>query len=856
MSYLISRSTQKKMKTTFSFALALLMVFQTIGPGIFALNIANAVSVDSPYGSDPISKVTVCHYNNGQGGQYNVNTVGISSSGAPQGGHSHHDNDIIPPYFWADGFYSGYNWTAENELIWNNGGCNGPVDGGGDSECVPASETFVSDTTTKLISINGAPVNQNSVIVTPTTITDQYWTANIDDASWIWSEDPEAIFLEDNENVFEKTFTITGAPLSASITLASDNTYDVSVNGNSVPGAQNLNEDMANFGTEHTYPIDASLLNSGNNTLVIKVKNIGGEEFTQLTNPAGLKYSFTWNSDCGGGPQCVPGSGMISSEEETLVTTINDVPTPPSTFAVLVQPIAAIQALGTGVWGATVSDLAAKWIWSENHVSGWEDDKFVTFERHFNITGNPTAGNLEIAADNSYEVWVNGVAITLPDEANNEEGDNHYESDTVSVLSALHTGDNVLTIKVKNWALPGPLELNPGGLLYTLNWDSNCGNDDPQNPTHTVTFHKFIDGVAADDTDASFTVNWQTGLNGLTPMVLNATTSFSGVTSEIVQGENVSWSETITGDTVSRAECTPGKFYLDGYTWNVDLATAIANNPDALPETNTIPSLDTDKHVVVWNNTCPTTPPQPVGTIEITKYECPADTIVTRGLNGVGGTVPGDCVLESGATFGYVHGLQTDANAPYPELSAALTAGGTTTAGGLLTISNLPAEGRYLIVETGDDGLKLPDGDILGLYCEDDGDVTNTNDNQELTFVEANQTTHCVAYNKAAVNDVISSDTPSDTPDGSSGGNGNGNGNGNGGGGGGGSRSGQQRGGSVAGSSNSSGSNGQVLGASTDLPDLPDTGNGAQSQTLMTSLTLLGALFAINTVAIRRMRKN
>jgi hypothetical protein len=140
-------------------------------------------------------------------------------------------------------------------------------------------------------------------------------------------------------------------------------------------------------------------------------------------------------------------------------------------------------------------------------------------------------------------------------------------------------------------------------------------------------------------------------------------------------------------------------------------------------------------------------PQEPKGSIQITKYICPADTSVVRTSNGVGGIIPQGCVLQSGKTFGYVHGTQTNANSPFPELSIPLTTGGSTT-DGVLTINNLPADGRYLIEETNSDNIKIPDGDILGLYCEGDGDTSNNNDNQELTFVHENQTSHCVAYNK------------------------------------------------------------------------------------------------------------
>lgn len=149
-----------------------------------------------------------------------------------------------------------------------------------------------------------------------------------------------------------------------------------------------------------------------------------------------------------------------------------------------------------------------------------------------------------------------------------------------------------------------------------------------------------------------------------------------------------------------------------------------------------------------FTNTKDAPPVDPTGSIEITKYGCPDGTAVTRSENGVGGTVPDGCSPQSGKTFGYVHGVQEDANGPYPELDGPFIEGGVTDGDGVLTIGNLSTDGRYLVIETDGSGNKLPNEDVLGLYCMGDGDTSNNNDNQELTFVAADQTVKCVAYDK------------------------------------------------------------------------------------------------------------
>jgi hypothetical protein len=145
-----------------------------------------------------------------------------------------------------------------------------------------------------------------------------------------------------------------------------------------------------------------------------------------------------------------------------------------------------------------------------------------------------------------------------------------------------------------------------------------------------------------------------------------------------------------------------------------------------------------------------------VGTLGIVAYQCLSGTTVTRAENGVGGAVPEDCWLDEGANFGYTHGSQTDANAPYPELAGPITEAGATDVNGELSLE-LEADGRYLVVETDGSGSKLPAEQVLGFYCVGDGDTSGTNDNQELTFVPADGSVQCVAFNPAPADTVAPS---------------------------------------------------------------------------------------------------
>jgi len=71
-------------------------------------------------------KVTICHYNNGQGGQYNSNDISINSVTSCQNaaGHDGHSSDIIPSYTYGSCTYPGKNL---NKVSWINNNCSEPV---------------------------------------------------------------------------------------------------------------------------------------------------------------------------------------------------------------------------------------------------------------------------------------------------------------------------------------------------------------------------------------------------------------------------------------------------------------------------------------------------------------------------------------------------------------------------------------------------------------------------------------------------------------------------------------------------------------------------------------------------------
>jgi hypothetical protein len=105
----------------------------------------------------------------------------------------------------------------------------------------------------------------------------------------------------------------------------------------------------------------------------------------------------------------------------------------------------------------------AKWIWSEEPVSDWTVNKISTFERTFTVSDAVTSATLTLAADNSYNVYLDGNFI-----GGNISGNfNSATGDSIAIPS-LSVGQHSLKFVVKNLAQEGDAVNNPGGLLFKL----------------------------------------------------------------------------------------------------------------------------------------------------------------------------------------------------------------------------------------------------------------------------------------------------------------------------------------------------------------------------------------------------
>lgn len=111
-----------------------------------------------------------------------------------------------------------------------------------------------------------------------------------------------------------------------------------------------------------------------------------------------------------------------------------------------------------GAW-QIVSIPDAHWIWESQLTQPWQDGHPATFSKTFTIPPNATSitGNIQITADNAFDLQVNGVEIG--------QSHNFTVVSSFDVSSALRPGQNTITAKVTNdccfsqWG-------NPAGLLY------------------------------------------------------------------------------------------------------------------------------------------------------------------------------------------------------------------------------------------------------------------------------------------------------------------------------------------------------------------------------------------------------
>lgn len=245
--------------------------------------------------------------------------------------------------------------------------------------------------------------------------------------------------------------------------------------------------------------------------------------FTDLRSD---QYVIVVNEDCDNpAPPPTPQScTLVSDDEDTYVGS---------------DP--ASEVTPHPVWTSAFSGDNATWVWD----APGSPDATVVFTRTF-MSSNLNIGTLEVAADNSYSVTVNGDPVLC-----NGAGDNNFNPDfvtygisggpdtcTIPVLA----GSNTIAFTVTNaGGAANPDAGNPAGLYYRITVpDSSCTDVAPEPPVQTsdVTLCKVSDAAEESSPGMPGWVLYLKGENLQTDLLVPSTNS-SGVNSDpLVAGMN------------------------------------------------------------------------------------------------------------------------------------------------------------------------------------------------------------------------------------------------------------------------------------------------------------------------------
>ena len=178
----------------------------------------------------------------------------------------------------------------------------------------------------------------------------------------------------------------------------------------------------------------------------------------------------------------------IVSDETTLVFETNGFP---------------VHANEHEAWTADITD--ATWIWPTEYIEDPEVDTTFNFIETFTVN-DPLVALLDVAADNSYRVYVNdSLALDRSDVENNFQA--HTQKDDVDILPFLfENAENTLRIEVTNLGVDGANQVqNPAGLLFRLDVTGEVGCEvttapEPENETYLLDGYKYEVVTDADPT--------------------------------------------------------------------------------------------------------------------------------------------------------------------------------------------------------------------------------------------------------------------------------------------------------------------------------------------------------------------
>lgn len=269
-------------------------------------------------------------------------------------------------------------------------------------------------------------------------------------------------------------------------------------------------------------------------------------------------------------------------------------------------------------WTMLISGVS--WIWGDAAIVDPVGTETQVFTKTFWLDSAPgTDATLEIAADNSYSVTLNGNPVGA-----DASEDNYSSVDTIIIPSAeFDAGANTLVITVNNFAMAGgTAQTNPAGLRYKLTIDeSSCSETPPAQEFLKVHIYKYLkDGeseaqVANDSGETPFPMvaSWNAanlgGAGGPAGYVLGnghggAAYTYAADTSPMSAPADYTTSEVTDGSVVLPigGTCVADKYRLVGYREGNTLIEA--QNDDLSPTAPVYTGLTSDKYVIVVNEDC------------------------------------------------------------------------------------------------------------------------------------------------------------------------------------------------------------------------------------------------------------
>jgi hypothetical protein len=330
----------------------------------------------------------------------------------------------------------------------------------GPAACEVSTQTIISDTSVEYI-------NESNTLTPTVEAYDEniFWSfvdLSEDNAVWVWptyNSDPNG-----ETQTLKKEFTLNGdTPLSGTIQFAADNTYRFFVNGSLVQESS-----LPDNFTSLTEVDITSYLQAGTNVFTWEITNIGDDFNDPTVNPAGLLFV----------------ADITSQTCPTVTTCTTDVysDTRHSTYNPTRAGAAAVATYaGNPSWTANVGNDDAIWIWSDEFVLQPRTGENQWFARTFVVTGDVTEASATVAADNGYEMYINGVLVGADPDSNDVDPYNFTLAgqDSYTDLDAyLNTGVNTISFKVHNRSSSSDdATVNPAGLLYSMTIHSETWNE-------------------------------------------------------------------------------------------------------------------------------------------------------------------------------------------------------------------------------------------------------------------------------------------------------------------------------------------------------------------------------------------